>query len=313
MRKTILALLISSAIICATNNFMYDANAIIEQNSILDTLSDRVQKIENKEIKLIVKDKGLMRLEDIVLDGLIAEMGYPSFDIEAYKAQAVAIRTFAMSVKKHKNDNFDLCGTTCCFAMADDNKKSKFSPEQMDKFRQAVKDTKGEVITYQGEIIDTPVFFAYGHKLTNTPEDVWKNSDNKKYPYLQSVPTIEEIEPQKITYNVNDFLRLIDAKSLEDIEFKKINANGYVKEIIIGDKTYNGNQLREKLKIKSGNFTIENKNDIIEITCYGYGHGVGMSQYGANELAKKGYEYKDILKHYYQGTEIISYKSANIL
>lgn len=313
MRKTILALLISSAIICATNNIMYTANALIEPNPILDKLSDRIQKIENKEIKLVVKDKGLMRLEDIVLDGLIAEMGYPSFDIEAYKAQAVAIRTFAMSVKKHKNDNFDLCGTTCCFAMADDNKKSKFSSEQMDRFRKAVKDTKGEIIVYQGEIVDTPVFFAYGHKSTNTPEDVWKSSDNNKYPYLQSVPTIENVEPQKIIYNINDFLKLINAKSLEDIEFKKINANGYVKEIVIAGETFNGNELRKKLNLKSGNFIIENNHDTIEITCYGYGHGVGMSQYGANELAKKGYEYKDILKHYYQGTEIISYKSANIL
>lgn len=256
----------------------------------------------NKETK-IIKNVGKKRIEDIVLNGLIAEMGYPSFDIEAYKAQAVAIRTFIETNKKHEGEGFDLCGTTHCFVIADSNKISKFSPTEIERFKQAVKETEGELIYYNNKPISTPVFFAYGHNTTNLPSDVWSGGDDK-YPYLKRVDTFEKIDPQIIIYDKQDFLNKLNVESLENINIKQVNFNGYVKEIEINGTIFKGDKLRPILGLKSGNFSLYDEYDKIKVVCYGYGHGVGMSQHGANEMAKMGYNYKDILKHYYQGTEI---------
>lgn len=250
-----------------------------------------------------VKGLGVRKIEDIVLDGLIAEMGYPSFDIEAYKSQAVAIRTFIETNQKHKGEGFDLCGTTHCFVIADKKKKAQFTKEQLDRFKEAVKETEGELIYYNNKPISTPVFFAYGHQTTNLPSDVWVGGDDK-YPYLKRVETWEKVKPQTVVFNKKDLLEKFDIKQMSQINIKKINENGYVREVEINGVTYKGDKLRSKLGLKSGNFSLYEEGEKIKIICYGYGHGVGMSQYGANEMAKKGYKYKDILKHYYQGTEI---------
>lgn len=273
-------------------------------------MSQQIQNVQelaremllNRETK-IIKNVGKQKIEDIVLNGLIAEMGYPSFDIEAYKAQAVAIRTLIKTNKKHEGEGFDLCGTTHCFVIADNNKKSKFSPTQLERFKQAVKETEGELIYYNNKPISTPVFFAYGHNTTNLPSDVWVGGDDK-YPYLKRVDTLEKIDPQVIIYDKQDFLNRLNVESLQDINIKQVNFNGYVREIEINGKIFKGDKLRPILGLKSGNFSLYDEGEKIKIICYGYGHGIGMSQYGANEMAKKGYKYKDILKHYYQGTDI---------
>lgn len=260
------------------------------------------QQEVKQEVFLYVDGYGKMPLEEIVYNGLIAEMGYPSFDVEAYKAQAVALRTFALSNKKHKGEGFDLCGTTCCFAMADEKKKAGFTPEQLDRFRQAVGETEGEILTYDNKIITTPVFFAYAHNTTNSADDVWSGGK----PYLKSVDTPEKVEPQVIEYTQEEFCKRLDIENLQQFNIINKNFSGYNKEVQVGNKIENGNQLRGDLGLKSGNFDIyllDNGN--IKVVCYGYGHGVGMSQYGANELAKQGYDYKDILKHYYQGVEVV--------
>lgn len=289
-----------------TNARLFYPNEIYRTN----TLIPKKQEVK-QEMFLYVDGYGKMTLEEIVYNGLIAEMGYPSFNLEAYKAQAVAIRTFALSSKKHEGELYDLCGTTHCFAIADEKKKSQFTKEQLNKFKQAVEETKGEIIAYNNEIISTPTFFAYAHDSTNTPNDVW-NSDNLKYPYLKSVETPEKIEPQIIYYNKEEFCKLLNIDSLEHFKIIHKNDNGYNKTISIQELPvydfvyYNGNQLRSKLKLKSGNFDIYDEGYKVKIVCYGYGHGIGMSQYGANEYANQGWDYKDILKHYYQNTEVIT-------
>ena len=271
-----------------------------------------VEKVEDHKeiITKIVKDKGQMELEELVYLGLIAEVGYPSFDLEAYKAQAVAIRTFILSNIKHKGKGFDLCGTTCCFALPNDKKIQGFTQDQLNRFRQAQEETEGQVLTYDGKIISTPVFFAYGHNQTNTPNDIW-NSDNNRYPYLKSVDTPEKVEPQIIEYTQKEFCKRLGIEKIEHFKILNKNLNGYNKDIEIQELPvydfgyYNGNQLRSKLGLKSGNFDIyllDNGN--IKIVCYGYGHGVGMSQFGADTMAKQGKKYDEILKHYYTGVEI---------
>lgn len=276
----------------------------------------RLKEIEEKSY-FAVKNVGDVHIEELVYNGLIAEMGYPSFDIEAYKAQAVAIRTFILSNKKHKGTGYDLCGTTCCFVLADEKKKAGFTEQQLERFRQATEGTKGQVLYYGDEIISTPVFFAYGHRTTNTPNDIW-NSDNNRYPYLKSVDTPEKVKPQIIEYTQEEFCKRLGIEKFEHFKILNKNFSGYNKDIEIQElpaydfSYYNGNQLRSDLGLKSGNFDIyllDNGN--IEIVCYGYGHGVGMSQYGANQYAKQGWNYEKILKHYYTGVEVCNYEDNN--
>lgn len=295
---------------------MIENNIIYQQLKHIETLAyninlEKIKKdVEERMNTYMVKDVGRVNIEEIVYNGLIAEMGYPSFNLEAYKAQAVAIRTFIKSNTKHKDENYDLCGDTCCFVYADEKKKQGFKPEQLERFRKAVEETKGELIYYDNKVITTPVFFAYGHNMTNTPNDVW-NSDNNRYPYLQSVNTPEKKEPQEIEYTQDEFCERLNIDSVEHFKIVSKNYNGYNKTISLQEfpcydfSFYNGNKIRDKLGLKSGIFDIyllDNGN--IKIVCYGYGHGVGMSQYGANELANQGYNYKEILKHYYTGVEI---------
>lgn len=278
-------------------------NYIMHENfkSLENIVNDLLNR---KQIESVtVKGLGTMPINEVVYLGLIAEMGYPSFSIEAYKAQAVAIRTFIETNKKHKGEGFDICGTTCCFVIANDKKIKQFTPKQLERFKTAVEETKGEVITYHDEIISTPVFFAYGHKTTNAPSDVWNGGD-EKYPYLKRVETFENIEPEVKILKKSRFFDALKIKNVKDIEIIKRNDNGYVKEIKINGKHYKGDKLRSKLGIKSGTFYISYKGDMVEIKSYGYGHGVGMSQYGANEMAKKGHTYRDILEHYYTGTKV---------
>lgn len=278
-------------------------NYIINENfkSLENIVNDLLNR---KQIETItVKGLGTMPINEVVYLGLISEMGYPSFNIEAYKAQAVAIRTFIETNKKHDGDGFGLCGTVHCFAIADEDKINKFTNEQLERFKRAVKETGDELIYYDNEPIKTPVFFAYGHNTTNLPSDVW-SSDDAKYPYLKRVDTFEKVEPQIIEYSKQEFLNRLNIESLEDVKIKQVNLNGYVREIEINGNIFQGNKLRPILGLKSGNFSLYDEGDKIKIICYGYGHGVGMSQYGANELAKMGYNYKGILKHYYQGVDI---------
>ena len=292
---------------------MIENNIIYQQLKHIETLAyninlEKIKKdVEERMNTYMVKDVGRVNIEEIVYNGLIAEMGYPSFNLEAYKAQAVAIRTFIKSNKKHKGENYDLCGDTCCFVYADEKKKQGFKPEQLERFRKAVEETKGELIYYDNKIITTPVFFAYGHNTTNNATDVWGGN----YPYLQSVNTPEKKEPQEIEYTQEEFCKRLGIDNIERFKIISKNYNGYNKTISLQElpcydfSFYNGNKIRNKLDLKSGIFDIyllDNGN--IKIVCYGYGHGVGMSQYGANELANQGYNYKEILKHYYTGVEI---------
>lgn len=273
------------------------------KETILNNINNSFITKEVNEQYITVKDLDKIKIEDVVLGGLIAEMGYPSFNIEAYKAQAIAIRTFIKTNKKHEGEGFDLCGTTCCFVIADEEKKKKFSFEQLERFKKAVKETEGQLIYYNDEPIKTPVFFSYGHKTTNLPSDVW-NGNDEKYPYLKRVETLENIKPQVKEYDKKHFFGVLGVKNMSDIKINEINSNGYVKEIEINGIKYKGNELRSKLEIKSGNFTIEEEGNKIKLTCYGYGHGVGMSQHGANIMAINGANYIDILTHYYKDVKI---------
>lgn len=270
-----------------------------------------------------------MSIEEYVRGVVAAEMPV-EFGIEALKAQAVAARTFALAhmeeyggQKYKSNTGADVCDTVQCqvFINKDDRLKtwpSSKGEEYWNKVTEAVKDTSGEVLKYDNKVIDEPLFFAVSSGKTENALDVFK--DDK--PYLKSVESPgEELAPKyksvvKMSYL--EFIRKINTAcsnsgiSLINVRnqvgIKSRNESGSVKEIRIGNITISGIKFRTIMGLNSTNFNIKFNVSNVEIDCTGYGHGVGMSQWGANAMAKQGKNYKEILKHYYSGVEVVKIK-----
>ncbi|HHX93821.1 MAG TPA: stage II sporulation protein D [Tenericutes bacterium] len=247
----------------------------------------------------------VLSLEDYVVGVVAAEM--PAlFEEEALKAQAVVSRTYAL--KRLKNSPY------LTDNLAHQNFLSKEELKELwqdnfeiyyKKIKKAVKETEGLVITYTGEIIDA-LFFSTSNGYTQSSKYLWGKKD---VPYLKGVKSSWDLDA--VTYLGNKRIpRETFFKEL-DLEIEKLIINflsftdgGYIDDIEINGKIFKGNYIRDIFKLRSADFDIiENENDIVFIT-RGYGHGVGMSQYGANGMAKEGFLFEDIIKHYYQGIKI---------
>ena len=182
-----------------------------------------------------------------------------------------------------------------------------------EKISAAVEDTKGQLLYYDGQLDQQALFHSSSGGKTENCEDVFASA----VPYLVSVesPYEEDATHKKetLTLSLSEFSAKIKA-SYPDISFGTITSGGIkilsrssggrVDQMRIGNGTVTGKQVREALGLYSANFTISTGKDTITFTTTGSGHGVGMSQYGANGMAKEGYSYKEILQHYYSGTTI---------
>ncbi|MDU2240935.1 MAG: stage II sporulation protein D, partial [Paenibacillus sp.] len=281
-------------------------------------------------------------LEQYVTGVLAAEMP-ADFELAALKAQAIAARTFIVrrlaagdtgGTDGGKADVNDTVEHQVYLSRADlEEWPSRGKGAQLEKLRQAVRQTEGLVMTYRGQPI-TASFFSSSGGYTENSEDYW----SLKIPYLRSVPSPwdaainpknrETIEMplsqlysklgQKVPGPVKTALAALDqgngkaaaAKLSAGKLFKTLSwTDGRrVKEIRIGEQVYTGREVREKLNLRSSQFTLAVTGDTVKITTYGYGHGVGMSQWGANGMAKEGYTATQILKHYYTG---ISFQQAS--
>lgn len=262
-----------------------------------------------------------MNLEDYIT-GVVAAEVPAEFNIEALKAQAIAARTYYFSKRINKcsqGNGADICNTTHCQAyITKEERYSKWSKESADeywsKIEEAVHSTEGMVLVYEGEILKYPQYFAVSSGKTESSMDVFA----EEIPYLQSVdsPGEEEVRNRKSTVKVSidKAVNIINnkypkAKINKDniqsaIKIISNTTSGAVKEITIGNITIKGSEFRSLFELKSANFNIDYSNGEMIINCEGYGHGLGMSQYGANAMAKEGSSYEDILKHYYTGVEI---------
>ncbi|MBL4932670.1 stage II sporulation protein D [Clostridium paridis] len=260
-------------------------------------------------------------LEVYVLGVLSGEMP-AAFDEEALKAQAVAARTFAMKRILYpctEAKGADVCDTVHCQVfMSKEDRVSKWdkdkSEEYWKKLEDAVSATKGKVLTYNGELVLYPQFFSTSWGKTEDAEAVLSTA----LPYLQSVDSPgEEVAPKfksSITISSKEFVEKINNKYKEaklavnnikdSIKIVSKNPGGSVNEVKVGGVTIKGTEFRSLLSLNSANFTFSFSNKGIEIQSFGYGHGVGMSQWGANVMAKSGVKYEDILKHYYKGIEL---------
>ncbi len=256
-------------------------------------------------------------LEEYLYGVVAAEMP-ASFETEALKAQAVAARTYTVNRKKSPNKdhpNADVCSDSahCKAYLTPEELSRKFSenPAYLEKIRQAVNDTKHQILLYRGEPISA-VFHSTSSGMTENAEDVWENA----VPYLISVESSgEDASPryqETKEFSFAEFQKKIKlgTKAIHFTDNPKnwfsdwvYNESGSVKSVSICGVSFSGVDLRSLLGLRSANFTVE-ITDSVTITTKGYGHGVGMSQYGANHLAKMGYTYDQILKKYYTGVEI---------
>lgn len=277
----------------STNN---NSNISKEENVKPETVSS------NYYIKL--NNGGVVQnieLEEYIIGVVAAEMP-ASFNIEALKAQAVAARTYAM---KKSSEGKTLMSTTADQVYKTTSQmKNTWGSEYTyyyNRVKSAVDATKGLVLKYNGEYIDAQ-YSAMTNGKTELPEYVWSFSR----PYLQCVSSEwdEQVKNFKVTKGfsydtVSNALGQTITKDTE-IEVLKRTVSDRVEKIKIGDTTYTGVEVRSKLGLRSTDFTIE-LGDTVNITTKGYGHGVGMSQYGANVAANEGYTYSQILSHYYVG------------
>lgn len=247
-----------------------------------------------------------MDLEDYVVGVVAGEMP-ASFNMEALKAQAVASRTFALYKMDSIQDYVLSVTISDQVYLTQEEMKEKWGSD-FDYYYQRVKDaverTKGEVLTYQGDLAST-YYFAISNGYTDDGLTVF----NEDKDYLVSVDSSwdKSYQSYSSTYTLSQesFCSKLGITCNGIVITDEVRAdNHYVRSITINGQIFTGIQVFQKLNLKSTDFTITVNGGNVEILTYGFGHGVGMSQYGAQGMASDGYTYKDILQHYYQDTEI---------
>lgn len=253
-------------------------------------------------------------LEEYVI-GVVASEMPADFEEEALKAQALTARTYIVNNLLNPEggqlpQNADVTDTVN-HQVYKNKKELKLQWDKdydwmMKKITEAVKATEGEILTYNNKPI-TASFFSTSNGYTENAEDYWNNP----VPYLKSVESPWDSQSPKFNdrkvISVKEFQQKLNVniENANDIGTVTARTSGKkVAAVTIGGKSFSGREVREKLDLKSTDFTWEKKGKSIIITTKGYGHGVGMSQYGANGMAKEGKNYDDIVSHYYQGITI---------
>ncbi len=260
-----------------------------------------IEEKKEPEVKISYNNEQLnMNLEEYVIGVIAAEMP-ASFEVEALKAQAVAARTFAL--KKLEEKDCLLTDITDQVYIDETKMREKWQDDYdlyYNKIKEVVEKTKGEVLKYQDKLIN-----AYYYARSNGYTESSINVFNEKTDYLNSKESLFEpldireikMEKQEFCNKLNITCNEIKIDSIMKDESKRVSS------LLINNKLFTGIEIRKLLNLRSTDFTIK-ISDEITITTTGYGHGVGMSQYGANALAKNGYTYEEILKYYYENTEI---------
>lgn len=248
-------------------------------------------------------------IEEYVIGVVAGEMP-ASFNDEALKAQAVASRTYALNRAQNSKNDYDVTdGTQNQVYINYDTMKEKWQgnyEKNLLKVKNAVLSTKGEVVLYQNNIIDA-MFFSTSNGYTENSENVFSSSK----PYLVSVSSTWDKTESPVFNSTSEvskseFLFNLGLESKENIiieNIKKTNT-GRVISLSINGKNFDSSKIKNIFNLRSTSFDINVLEDKVVFNVSGYGHGVGMSQYGANGMAKEGYNYQDILKHYYKDCEI---------
>ena len=334
MKKVIIYLLLFLLLFFAVPVFLTKPFAKIETVANEETKDIEVElKLQDYNykdydtVKLLHAKTG--QIEEVNLDEYLcnvvsAEMP-ADYDIEALKAQAVVARTYTIYKIIHngaKHEGAHICDSSaCCQAwISKEDRLARWEEnvrnQNWNKIVEAVNGTIGKIITYDNEPINA-FFHSNSGGTTEIPFNVWGGSG---YPYLQVVTTqgeegyaqysseltlTNEELLNKLKENYNDIQ--IDFSNPESIKILERTESGRVRTIAFGNKNLSGVETRTILGLRSTNFEVELAEGKITFRVKGYGHGVGMSQTGADSLAKQGYNFEDIIKHFYVGVEITKY------
>ena len=304
-----------------------------QENNVAEPTTTKAEENQNdnnsRTIKLLHSTTG--QIEEIDLDeylyGVVSSEMPANFEIEALKAQAVVARTYTIYQIAHnsnKHPEADICDNyACCQAwISKEDRLAKWKAEEAegnwDKITEAVNSTKGKIITYNGEPINA-FFHSNSGGVTESSVNIWGGID---YPYLKSVETSGEDGytqySSQVQISKQDLLSKIkekypdceiDFSQSDCIEIKELTTSGRVKTIKFGNKEIAGTEARSILGLKSTNFTFSIEGDNVKFSVTGYGHGVGMSQTGADALAKSGSTFEEIIKHFYTNVEIVELNS----
>ncbi len=282
----------------------------VESPAVFDQASENTVSVFNH----IDNTTAEMDMTDYLTGVVAAEMP-AAFEEDALKAQAVAARTYTLYKSSLGEHDADICTDFAhCQAYITKDEMEKVWGNDFDlyynKIRNAVLSTKGEHLVYDEEPV-MAVFHSMGGGYTENSADVW----GKAVPYLVSVESPGEETAanyySSCSVTFDDFKSKItsafpDAKlfSPEDVSVPVLTDGGHVKSIVIGSVSVPGTTIRTLFNLRSTKFDISFENDTVTFSVTGYGHGVGMSQYGANAMAKEGKSYREILAHFYRGTTI---------
>lgn len=248
--------------------------------------------------------------EEYIVGVLAGEMPI-YFEKEAFKAQAVAARSYALKrILYNKNEEYDVVDSIMNQVYLDNNfLKEAWKDEyvvNINKLKEAVNETENEYLEYDGEVIDA-LFFSTSNGYTEDSSVVF----NLNLPYLVSVKSSWDEKTSSafrssFSLSLKNFYEKIGLNYSDNIDVKitkRSNTNRII-SLNINGKEFSSRDLYKKLGLRSTDFSIRQEGDMVVINMVGYGHGVGMSQYGAEGMAEEGYSYSDILKYYYTGTNI---------
>lgn len=295
MNKKLIYTLVILIPITIISFFFKETNFIMQQNK---------QSVDKYQVNIDTTDKLLtVELEEYIIGVVAGEM--PAlFSEEALKAQAIASRTYLIN---HLQTNKTITNTTDDQVyLTKEEMKEKWKDnydKYYNKIKEAVTATKGLIMYYNNEPIKA-YYFSTSNGYTASSISVF----NEQRDYLTSVESpFDQDNSNTIEISKQDFCNKLDisCNQISITNIIKDNSNR-ISKITINNKEFKGTQVRKLLSLRSTDFTFNIKETTIEIITKGYGHGVGMSQYGANNMAKIGYTYEEILKYYYQDIKIDS-------
>ena len=283
-----------------------DLKKYTESEIKLDFVSNRIVRVKRVNKNRIDN----VRLEEYVVGAVGGEMPV-SFSLEALKAQAVASRSYVLKKQENNKDGtYDVVDTTSNQVyLDDDDLKEKWKDSYVsyiNKVREAVNETSMEYLEYNGEIANT-MFFSTSNGYTEDSQVDF----SEDIPYLKSVDSkwdesISSSFNYEVEMSLDDFYKKLDLNYDKNLSIVLLDrsSSGRIISLKINGKLFTGREVYNKLKIRSTDFAIIQEGEKVKIKTKGFGHGVGMSQYGAFGMAKNGYKYNEILAHYYKGTNL---------
>lgn len=284
---------------------------LIDQKREIKLINEKLKSDLLVRVKRESEDKiDLIPLEEYVVGVVAGEMPV-TFHLEALKAQAVAARSYVLKrIEYNKDKDYDVVDNVLSQVYLDNDhlKKAWANNYQTNilKIKTAVLMTKGEYLEYDGKMADA-LYFSTSNGFTENSDEIF----GFEAPYLKSVVSVWDQKTSPVfkdikNYSLTSFYELLAIPYQKEITIKVIkkSSTGRIIELIINNELMMGSEVVKKLKLRSNDFDIKQQQEEVIIETKGYGHGVGMSQYGALGMAEDGYLYDEILAYYYQGTKI---------